>query len=316
MVQLRPKGLPATLNGPRPLFVPKPKRKRHFMTVGIGAACQQGKCVVMATDTKGSFVGNIFPDHNKLSKQLALPFGLCGSIAGHVDTCNAVENRLYMYLGNYPRGLPVPLQHVLDSIEKARDEEFRRRVNDKMLASLGMSLKEWQDFPSRSPQYRRGHRVMKRYQFPVELIVGGIIMGSGVLLSLIGMDTVFMGELAIVGTGGVAAYAQLMRRGQNAHLSISRTLLHVAESLLEAKSAEPKTVGEPADYVVITENQTRRMPAKDPTLQKMLRDYAGAETDSIDSDTDLFNALQAAMYVGSVSKEDYAKGIRTAQAKR
>jgi len=135
------------------------------MTVGVGVVCQRGTCVVMATDTKGSFAGDLFPSHNRLSKQLALPFRLCGSIAGDVDTCNAVENRLFDHLRCYPANLPVILAHVLGSVEKEKCEEFLRRVNDKMLALLGMTLGEWQRLPSKDSRYRRGARLMKQYAF-------------------------------------------------------------------------------------------------------------------------------------------------------
>lgn len=280
------------------------------MTVGVGVVCQRGTCVVMATDTKGSFAGNLFPSHNRLSKQLALPFRLCGSIAGDVDTCNAVENRLFEHLRRYPANLPVVLAHVLGSVEKAKSEEFLRRVNDKMVALLGMTISEWQHLPSKDSRYRRGARLMKRYVFPVDLIVGGLIMGSGVILSFIGTDTVGMGELGCVGSGGDAAYAHLMSRGQNAYMSLPRAILHVGEAMREAKNTEPETVGDPADYVVITEYQTRRMPARHPILQKMLMDYSSTETDSIDSDTDLFKSVQGSLYVDGISKEDYSKGIR------
>jgi hypothetical protein len=78
----------------------------------------------------------------------------------------------------------------------------------------------------------------------------------------------------------------------------------------EARLENPETVGEPADYVIITERQTRRMPAKDPTLQRMLEKYADADTEEIDSDDETFNAIQAAMYLPGIFKNEYERGVR------
>jgi hypothetical protein len=180
-----------------------------------------------------------------------------------------------------------------------------------MLRRFGMTLEEWQQLPSRSPKYRRGQRLMARYRFPVELLIGGFTLGSGFVMHFLGQDAAGISDLACIGSGGSAAYAQLMRRSQHAHMSLGRTLLHVAEAMREARIDQPDSVGEPADYVVITENQVRRMPAKDQNLQRMLQSYAGADTGEIDSDTALFNSLYAALYASGVSKEDYAKGTRT-----
>ena len=82
----------------------------------------------------------------------------------------------------------------------------------------------------------------------------------------------------------------------------------------EAKLDQPKTVGDPADYVVITERQIRRMPAKDPTLQQMLAKYVEADTEEIDSSDEIWRAIQGAMYLPGISKADYENGIREAQS--
>lgn len=48
----------------------------------------------MAADGKGSFEDPDFPAHERIGKQMALPFGLCMNIAGVVDSCHSLMNRI------------------------------------------------------------------------------------------------------------------------------------------------------------------------------------------------------------------------------
>lgn len=307
-------GLPAILLGPRHMPSPKSVRKRHVMTVGIGVSCQKGTCVVMAADGKGSFPNGEFPSHERIGKQHDLPFRLCGNFAGSVEICNAIMNRIASALEAHPRNVPIQLDYVLNVVESARFSEFKRLVDGEMKKRLAVTLEEWQQMPEPTLLYRRGNKLLTRSVLPVELLVGGMIYGSATVVHFGYMDIARVDNLACIGTGGDAAFGQLMKRSQEAHMSLPRTILHVAEAMQAARLENPDTVGAPTDFVVITERQTRRMPAKSPVLAKMLEKYANADnTEEIDSSNEIWNVVQAAMYIPGISKEEYDKGIRSPQ---
>jgi hypothetical protein len=287
----------------------------HFMTVGIGVACQRGQCVVMAADQKGSFANDAFPPHERIGKQSPLPFGLCGNVAGPLELCNAIMNRVATALETHPRNWPLSLDYVQTAVEAARFAEFKRLVDEEMKANRLMTLEEWQQLPEPSLQYRRGQRIINRTVLPAELLVGGIIMGSGTVIHVGYMQKAKSEALACIGSGSSAAFRRLMERSQNAYMSLPRTILHIAEGMQQARLEEPETVGNPANYVVITEKQTRRMPAKDPTLQQLLAKYADMDTEEIDSSNEVWDAIQAALYVPGISKEQYEQGIRAPQSR-
>jgi hypothetical protein len=222
------------------------------MTVGIGVACQRGKCVVMAADGKGSFEDNAFPSHERIGKQHDLPYRLRGNIAGDVEICNAIMNRVATALERHPRNIPLQLDYVLQAVESARFSEFKRSVDGEMKKRLAMTLEEWQQMEEPTLQYRRGNRLMLRSAPPAELLVGGMILGSATVAYFGYMDIARVDWLACIGTGGNAAYGHLMKRSQEAYMSLPRTILHVAEAMNAARLANPETVGEASDFVIIT----------------------------------------------------------------
>jgi hypothetical protein len=239
------------------------------------------------------------------------PFGLCSSFAGNVEVCNAVVSRLGTALEAHPPNLPMRLDYLMNALEGAGFAEWQRIVDAEMKRHLVMSLQEWQQMSEASLLYRRGQRLVNRTALPVEMIIGGIVLGSATIVHVPYMDIPRADWLACVGTGGDAAYTKLTQRSQHAHMTIPRTMLHVLEALNAAREAEPNTVGAPSDFIVITARQTRRMPANSPVLQRMLDTYGGTDnTEGIDSSTEIWNEVQAAMYTPGITKEQYNAGIR------
>jgi hypothetical protein len=267
----------------------------------------------MAADGKGSFENEPSLSHERIGKQYSLPFGLYGNIAGVVTLCNSVMNRIFTGLEAHRGSSTLRLDTLRDAVEDARYAEFLHYVDGKMRRHLGMTVEQWQQLPSASLHYRRGQRLLNRSPLPVEGLIGGIV-GSGCVIHFGLGDTACADPLACIGIGADAAYRWLVKRSQEVYMSIPRTILHIAEAMREAKLDQPKTVGDPADYVVITERQIRRMPAKDPTLQQMLAKYVEADTEEIDSSDEIWRAIQGAMYLPGISKADYENGIREAQS--
>jgi hypothetical protein len=265
------------------------------MTVGIGLACHGGSCVVMAADGKGSFENDPSLSHERLGKQHLLPFGLYSNIAGTVKVCESFVNRLATALDAYPQKAAIRLDDLVRLVEDARFTESCSYIDAEMKENLKITLEQWRQSTSANLQYRRGNRIV-RSGLPMEFIVGGIIRDSGCVVYFNVGETAHEGSLACIGIGGGAAYRWLIKRSQHVHMTIARTLLHVAEAMREARLAHPESVGDPANYVVITAKQTRRMPATDPTLQQMLVKYAGADTEEIDHSAEIQQAVQSAMY--------------------
>jgi hypothetical protein len=219
---------------------------------------------------------------------------------------NRVISGLEVHSGDVELGL----DYLLNIVESARFAEFLRGVDAEMKQHLAMTIQEWKSLSTAALQYRRGQRLLSRYWLPVEFLIGGVVRGSGCVVSFGHDGKPYADQLACIGTGGSAAYRQLMRRSQHVYMSIPRTLLHIAEAMREAELDQPATVGPPSDYVVLTKKQTRRMPANDPTLQRMLEKYADLDTEEIDGDDIAFNAIQAAMYLPGIFKEEYERGMR------
>ncbi len=314
MLLSRGRGLPAILFGPRHMPSRKPIRKRHAMTVGIGVSCQKGTCVIMAADGKGSFENESYTAHERIGKQHYLSHGLCGNIAGTVEVCNAVMNRVSTALEAHPHNIPMMLDYVLKVVEAARFSEFKRVVDGELKHRLGITLEEWQEAEETRLLYRRGNKIMLRSFLNVEFLVGGIIYGSGAIVHFSPTDVARVDQLACIGTGGDSAFEQLMKRSQDAHMSLPRTILHIAEAMEAARLANPKTVGRASDFVVITQKQIRRMPAKSPVLAKMLEKYANAEsTEGIDGSDQIWGLVQGAMYVPGITREEYDRGMRSPQ---
>ena len=70
-----------------------------------------------------------------------------------------------------------------------------------------------------------------------------------------------------------------------------------------ALSANPKEVGPPSDYVVITKHWMRRMPAQLAVLQDFVSKYANKDTQRIDDDRDFEAKIQSAIYIRGASQE-------------
>ena len=136
------------------------------------------------------------------------------------------------------------------------DWELRRR--------MGCSLSQWAR--GELPRGRMdklvlnaGLSFMDEVPFKVELIVGGFI----------GEHTMFFrasqkGRLEeesspgvyAIGSGQITAIKSLNHRGQNVHMSLPRSLLHLYEAMYAAQS---ETVGPPPEYVIVIRKRVERV---------------------------------------------------------
>lgn len=309
------KGLPALLIKPQQWrsgqsrTLPAHRWKAGNMTIGIGAACGSGTAVMMAADTKGTYNDPRYSD-TLIGKQYDFfPHHLlAANIAGTVPVCQSLMSHLVAEMDKLV-GLPVIRHdHVRNAVKESQIAELLDRLDYEMVNQLGMRLSEWKKFDKTSLLFRRAQRLVRRFQLPMQLIVGGFVGGSLVLLETQFNDPPEMKEYSCIGSGALYADNSLAKRNQGANTSFQRTIVHVAEAM-EAARAD-KDVGDPADYVLITHRAYRRFPARDQYLMQLLLKYKDKDTDELDDSNDAGDKFRDALFFPGTTREEYAKGMR------
>lgn len=279
------------------------------MTIGIGAACGSGTAVMMAADTKGSYNDPRYSD-TLIGKQYDFfPHHLlAANIAGTVTVCQSVMSHLVAEVDKLV-GLPIIRHdHVRNAVKEAQISELLDRLDYKMVNDLGMRLSEWRNIDKASLLFRRAQRLVRRFQLPMQLTVGGFVGGSLVMLETQFNEPPEMKEYSAIGSGGPYADDSLAKRNQGANTSFQRTIVHVAEAM-EAARAD-KFVGDPGDYVLITSRTYRRLSAREPYLMQLLLRYSDKDTDELDDSNEAGDKLRDALFFPGTTREEYAKGMR------
>ena len=284
------------------------------MTIGIGAIGDSGNTVVMATDTKGSYQDPRFSD-SLIGKQYDFfPHHLlAANIAGVVSVCKSVVSSLVSEMDKLLSEPVIFHDHIRMAVQEAQIHDILFRLNNELVNRLGMSRAEWAALDKATLQFRRAQRVIRKYQLPMQLTVGGFVTGGSIVM----FEAQFneppeMVEWSAIGTGGDYAAESLGKRNQGATTSFQRTLVHVAEAM-EAGRAD-KYVGEPSDYVVITQRTYRRFPARDPYLMQLLTRYTASDTEELDDNDEYRAKLRDALFFPGTTRDEYARGMRRPMA--
>jgi hypothetical protein len=278
------------------------------MTIGIGAI-SAFETVVMAADTKGSYNDPRYSD-TLIGKQYDFfPHHLLvANIAGTVPVCQSVLSHLVAEVDKLV-GLPIVRHdHIRNAIKEAQIKEILDRLDYELVNQLGMSRTEWLALDKATLQYRRAQRLIRLFQLPMQLIVGGFVASSVVMLQVHSNEAPEMVEYSAIGTGGPYAADSLAKRNQGANTTFQRTIVHIAEAMEAARSDQ--FVGEPGDYVLITSRTYRRLPARDPYLMQLLLKYRDKDTDELDDSNDAGDKFRSALYFPGTTREEYAKGMR------
>lgn len=280
------------------------------MTIGIGAIGGSGNTVVMATDTKGSYLDSRFSDFLIGKQYDFFPHHLLvANIAGTVPVCKSVVSSLVSEMDKLAGESVIFHDHIRKAVQEAQIHDILFRLDYELVNRLAMSRAEFQALDKISLQFRRAQRVIRKYQLPMQLTVGGFVTGGSlVMLEAQCNEVPEMLEWSAIGTGGDHAAESLGKRDQGATTSFQRTIVHVAEAM-EAARAD-KYVGEPGDYVVITQRTYRRFPARDPYLMQLLAKYAGRDTNELDDSDDCGDKLRNALYFPGTTRDEFAKGMR------
>ena len=76
-------------------------------------------------------------------------------------------------------------------------------------------------------------------------------------------------NFSVIGCGGQAAQEHVNSRGQHPWIGLSRTLVHISEAMSEASTDYRDSVGEPADYVIISTKGYYRIPVGFTTCHRV-----------------------------------------------
>jgi len=128
--------------------------------------------------------------------------------------------------------------------------------------------------------------VVRSYGFAVRLIVAGFMRGQTMFFRAVEKNRLqeeTSPGVYVIGSGQIHAMKALNRRDQQPHMSLARTLLHVHQAMLAARSE--RTVGIAQGYVVMKRRGSRILffPARSQTLEDWRKAYGGrAATASLD----------------------------------
>jgi 20S proteasome alpha/beta subunit len=270
------------------------------VTVGIGLACESGHSIILAADTRGTYNVKGIHANDEVGKQFDLPFGFYGTVAGRLAHCELVIAYLIQRLEEFKLNPQTLLHdHVRMAMRLAQADTVRDLYDNAMLKETGMRFDEWKTLmQASSTMYKRGKRIFSKTELVVELIIGGFAQGNFVLLSFVDKEPIqIVHGYETIGSGADLALNKLNDRGQNIHISFQRTVLHVAEALREAKLVPDKSVGEPADWIIIENGgKIRRLPARHQVILDIMGASPGGNSQALDADQNTRKKIASILY--------------------
>ena len=253
------------------------------LTIGIGVLCEGAECVVLASDTRGSWPRNRITPHEECGKQWDFPFfPVAACVAGTLSCAQPIVDELTVQIAKLAKEKKVYCEHFENAIDYARFRKFKRRVDWQMKRSLGVTHSQW--IRGRIPAgqldplaVRAGMAILDGTTLPVQMIVAGFLKDGRLIFykadQLAELEQATSPGVCVIGTGGEYAMDHLTWRGQNADCSLTRSLLHVYEALEKARSRD-RYVGKASDYIIIHKNgQIDRFPANSDLLKGWKRAY-------------------------------------------
>jgi len=271
------------------------------MTVGVGALCESGACIVLGWDTRASYDAAHHLGPNDLTgKVYDLPHGCFVDIAGALHECHSVSSQLTVEFGKF--GEKFELDEARNAINEARFYEYRQIGGERIFAKFGLPLSEWHKLPKDAAAYQGGMNVFKRLPLQVELIVAGFKnknpqetsagSTSAILFRAIGKHPVEPeNNFTVIGSGGKEARRVLDKRGQNPHRSWQRTAIDVIAALRVARRGNKRAVGYPDDLLVIFQTETKRLPVGATFVKTMLERTRKAKISQFESFDETTNEL-------------------------
>lgn len=273
------------------LVVDRPK-KEVSMTIGIGAFCERGSCIVLGSDTRASYdKRHRLGPNDWISKFYDLPHGCFGVIAGTLTQCHGVSAQIATEFANLKGGFDI--DQAREAINKARFHEFCMIGGERLLATFGITLQEWWNLTKDARVYRGGKAIFRGIPLEVEIIVAGFqnrLQGeiapgstSAMLFRAISKNPIEPeNNYTVIGSGANAARRAMDRRGQHSHRSWQRTAIDVIAAMQAAQKSEGRTVGNPNDLVILWEGKTKILPTKATFVGTLLKRTAKQNIPSAD----------------------------------
>ena len=256
------------------------------MTLGIGVLCDHGETFVLGSERRASYgtTGTVpVGPNDECGKQFYLkPHRIFVSVAGSMSTCHAVYAQLAHMVRNLKEPTNLPAELLMTLIDEARLHEIRRIYDWQMKRKMGLTLHQWASgklprgvkIPRLVVEY--GMAVLEQTPFKCELIVGGFVGEHGMFFKASQKEHIqeetSPGVYAI-GIGQTSAMRHLNERGQNVHMTLPRTLLHVYEALHLSQS---EYVGPPPELlIVVRKRESRIMVYRSAHFGKLAKDLSG-----------------------------------------
>ena len=227
------------------------------MTLGIGAMCDKGETLVLASEGRVTYGETpIAPNERGLKQFYLKPHRVLVCVAGRISHGHAIYSQFAHTVDQIKDKEHLPQELFMRLLDEARFREFRRICDWTLRTKVGFSLSQWHTGKIKGVRMNRlivecGRTIFESTRLPVEMIVAGFSGEFGVFFRAIRerlSEEETNPALFAIGTGQVTAMDHLNRRGQNSHMSLGRTLLHIYEAMLLAQS---KSVGPPPEYVMI-----------------------------------------------------------------
>lgn len=250
------------------------------MTIGIGALCESGGCVILGCDTRASYDEQYRLNPNDwTSKMYTLPHECFVLISGNLHETHDVVSRITAEFGKL--GDKFELEEARNAINEGRFYEYRQKAGDRIFAKFGLPLSEWHKLPHDASVYQRGVNIFRNLSIPVAVIVAGFknknseenIPGSthAILFRAIGKHPIeTQNNYTVIGGGGSAAMRALDKRGQNIHRSWQRTAIDLIAALKVARRQNKRSVGNPDDLTLIFQTKIKKFPVGATFVKTML----------------------------------------------
>ena len=251
-----------------PFQVLEDEEKPLRMTVGIGALCENGRCVVLGSDMRASYPGSSIDPNDLIGKQWHYSHiprfeNVTCAMAGRLGICSDIADALARKFGQLSKKKKrIRHEDLANAIDAARwqvlhkcyDWALKTRFDvpwNKILR--GEATPEEFTIPEAIAEARV---ICDNYQFKAELIVSGFVDGDPVLFRASGKEELqsdsTLGVYVIGSRGAQAAMNHLNKRGQTLMRGLPSTLLHIHEAMEAARKADREHIGPPAIYAVIS----------------------------------------------------------------
>ena len=234
------------------------------MTLGIGTICESGECIVLASDRRITYGATPIGPNDDASKQYRLrPLKCCVLVAGRMSTSHAIFSQFQETVLNL-KDKDTPPELLMNLFDDARFRELKRIYDWELKHRCGFTLHEWATGKISGTKMNKliveaGLIILENIPLRSEMIVAGFVRDWGVFFKASQKQKIeeeTSPGTYVIGSGSILAMEQLNKRGQNVHMTLGRTLLHVYEAMLKAQS---KTVGPPPELVTVIRKREAKL---------------------------------------------------------